>query len=875
MVSQRTIDKGSAAIVEFMLKLFRDQRGVRIFRSKFLVVGYAQVGKSTLIDCLFPLFSWIHTKGAIRTTRYWGQLEGNTFSKYLSPDSPSPYKILLSGHDIDNWKMESFPQEKRILIEGPRPVEFIVDDEETHRKWTERLRRIARNQATHGIEIQPLQAEHPSVAEFFSHKKINENLNLLVWDFAGQHDYYNTHQFFLTDWSVFLVLYSLKEENGYEGLQFWFQSLSFRLDTSTTSELEGSNFSIFVVGTFLGHPGVKKYQQKERENKVIQLAASCGIHCRIHYFEVDCIELDGIEPLRRALFQTVLSHSYVGEEFPQWIIPFLERIRELREKHKKFPVLSLRALADDLCAGSVSLARQGLQILSLWGECVYYENPPELSDLVILDPRFLTKEILSDLFRCEPNIVSKRQNGLVAHQDLIHIWPSVRSYDHPESLFPKFLSLLQSFGVCFPIENQLDLPFMQRRSIIPSLLPEKPESSAGEGNTKLKKFKDAWPADPPHYQPVQIERIVKFNVIPEELVARLMVSLHQHIHKELVWKHDVVVVLPPKDTLAWLRIEIPKNRFLVTLRGADLSDCRTLLSLILEKVRAMALSFPAVKFRYVIRSPYSSQDEIDLNEALDDSVRPMDQRTLTCPSTGFPLLAEKLLYSSGWFDSYSPPAKSSFLPSFPSFPLLPFPSLLFFFFRPTRSQLTVPWWATITRRNLLTLVYDNGQIADKQLFEQLSELLKAIQVKMNDVTKLCMISNPQLTKDFCSAWTLITSRHEETGALFRKDDWSTMPDWEQRKAYLLHLSILINLFREQWNNGTQVPFPSSSFPLGLSFSRGFSKNKCLFFSFLFFSFLFFSFLFFSFLFFSFLFFSFLFFRLMSFLCSKPLQSPRP
>jgi len=47
---------------------------------------------------------------------------------------------------------------------------------------------------------------------------------------------------------------------------------------------------------------------------------------------------------------------------------------------------------------SEDLVKRALGLLSLWGECVYFESPPKLSDIVILDPRFLAKGILADLF---------------------------------------------------------------------------------------------------------------------------------------------------------------------------------------------------------------------------------------------------------------------------------------------------------------------------------------------------------------------------------------------------------------------------------------------------------------------------------------------
>jgi len=69
-----------------------------------------------------------------------------------------------------------------------------------------------------------------------------------------------------------------------------------------------------------------------------------------------------------------------------------------------------------------ALMKRALGLLSLWGECVYFESPPELSDIVILDPRFLAKGILADLFSSNPTVQSMKRNGVMRHADLQHIW---------------------------------------------------------------------------------------------------------------------------------------------------------------------------------------------------------------------------------------------------------------------------------------------------------------------------------------------------------------------------------------------------------------------------------------------------------------------
>jgi GTPase SAR1 family protein len=64
-------------------------------------------------------------------------------------------------------------------------------------------------------------------------------LTFSVWDFAGQTVYYNTHQFFLSDRAVYLLLWNIRLGHEHAGLDFWLSSIS----------VHAPKAPIFVVGT--------------------------------------------------------------------------------------------------------------------------------------------------------------------------------------------------------------------------------------------------------------------------------------------------------------------------------------------------------------------------------------------------------------------------------------------------------------------------------------------------------------------------------------------------------------------------------------------------------------------------------------------------
>ena len=129
-------------------------------------------------------------------------------------------------------------------------------------------------------------------------------IELSVWDFAGQQDYYNNHHYFISTRTVFLVLWKMSEgdEIGMKGLDFWFRSLATHLvsspspspssSTSPASDTTSSTtyYSIMVVGTFLDHPNVKKDEKskEERRKKIEGLAKESGLNCVIQCYEVSC-----------------------------------------------------------------------------------------------------------------------------------------------------------------------------------------------------------------------------------------------------------------------------------------------------------------------------------------------------------------------------------------------------------------------------------------------------------------------------------------------------------------------------------------------------------------------------------------------------------
>ena len=190
--------------------------------------------------------------------------------------------------------------------------------------------------------IQQVKVDHPPLGH--GKKKIAKRgeLFLSVWDFAGQVEYYQNHHYFISDRTIFLVLWRMdKGEEGLKGLEFWLGSLSSHLPPYSGSDGFTSH-TIFVIGTFLDT--VKKEERPKREAKVKEIAKKAGLkEEEIVYNEVSCATLENMNMVNDEIVKSLLSHSYMGERIPpkSYHQVVQKAIKEMLSKNTELPLVDL------------------------------------------------------------------------------------------------------------------------------------------------------------------------------------------------------------------------------------------------------------------------------------------------------------------------------------------------------------------------------------------------------------------------------------------------------------------------------------------------------------------------------------------------------
>ena len=295
-----------------------------------------------------------------------------------------------------------------------------------------------------------------------------------IWDFGGQEEYYATHQCFLSERSMYLLLWNVKHgEEGVAELKPWLDNISLRAPQSC----------VLIVGTHLD-----EVHDSERPiidgllNKVGELALQ---YPKLQISEVLAVglmnRLENIGALREAIYEHATKYKgkgsvpVMGQEIPASYFQLnkeLDKIQEEVRKGTKEPVMHAEQFKDlvqqlklpDICSDEE--LRTATLFLNEVGTILHYDDRSHsLNELYFIDPRWLCDMMSKVVTIRERNPFVK--NGILHSKDIPLLFKDER---FPWLYFEQYLTLLDRFEIALPLDN--------KRILIPSMLPEERPSNA-------------------------------------------------------------------------------------------------------------------------------------------------------------------------------------------------------------------------------------------------------------------------------------------------------------------------------------------------------------------------------------------------------------
>jgi len=376
---------------------------------------------------------------------------------------------------------------------------------------------------THGIEIQSLDLAHPTEA--------GVAMQLNTWDFGGQEIYHATHQFFLTNRSLFLLAWNARHGFEQGKLYYWLDTIQAKAPESP----------VLLIATHIDQRDAD-LPLTELRHKYPQIVGHC---------EISNETGKGIDGLRQAIADAAAKLPLMGEIWPTTWLNAANALRSLPEKRKWATPQQLWDFMAKYKVADISKP-----VLVRWlhelGEILYFQNNEELNDIVILKPQWVTQYI-SKVLETEAVINSF---GIFTRACMDELWqdlaPSMR--DH-------FLRLMERFDLSYQTLENKDI------SLVVERLPFDPPNYEQKWN-QIKEMGDC----------NEISMKFKLNTIPAGIPTWFIARQHRFTTRTH-WRNGALFAYSPEQKhLAYtpeqehlaLVQAFPHERYLqLTVRGTN------------------------------------------------------------------------------------------------------------------------------------------------------------------------------------------------------------------------------------------------------------------------------------------------------------------
>jgi len=362
----------------------------------------------------------------------------------------------------------------------------------------------------------------------------SDTFRLNIWDFGGQEIMHATHQFFLTERSIYLLVLNGREGGEDFDAEYWLKHIE---------SFGGESPVIVVLNKIAQHSFDLNYRGLQYRYPQIR-----------GFVSTDCKEEVGLDELRAKIREVVEGMQEIRMQFPADWFRVKERLESMPDEYMGYE--SFRRLCAEEGVGDESDQDTLRWVLHCLGIALNYRDDSRLRETSVLKPEWVTQGIYK-LLNAKKLADSR---GELQTGDLRQLLPKDR-YPAEKHLF--LLELMRKFSLCFAFPEA-------DRYLVPELLgKEEPEETAEFPPRECLNFEY-------HY-----------GVLPEGLMPRFIVRSHTLSRGQARWRSGVI--LAHEDCKALVTSVTADRRVIVRVKGGDAGGRRRLLALIrydLDKINA-------------------------------------------------------------------------------------------------------------------------------------------------------------------------------------------------------------------------------------------------------------------------------------------------
>jgi internalin A len=367
----------------------------------------------------------------------------------------------------------------------------------------------------------------------------NHEFRVNIWDFGGQEIYHQTHQFFLTERSLYIVVADTRKENT--DFYWWLKVV----------ELLSDNSPVFIV----------KNEKQERQCEVNERALRGEFTNLKEVLPTNLSTNRGLAEIKDTIEQYITRLPHVGTPLPKlWV-----GVRCALENDSR-NYISLEQYRQ-ICQLNNLTNREDMLRLSRYlhdlGICLHFQDDSTLKHYIILKPEWGTTAV----YKVLDNQTVKKNLGCFTDSELKDIWFDSKYAEMRDEL----LQLMMRFKLCYPIPNRL------KHYIAPQLLEcNQPDYNWDESNNLILRY--------------------KYEFMPKGIITRFIVETHPWIEEQkLVWRNGVVL----SHELARAEVIEHYNQREITVRVSG-NRKKELLAVVNHELEKIHQSFERLKYETLV-----------------------------------------------------------------------------------------------------------------------------------------------------------------------------------------------------------------------------------------------------------------------------------
>jgi internalin A len=349
----------------------------------------------------------------------------------------------------------------------------------------------------------------------------DENVKLRVWDFGGQEIMHATHQFFLTERSLYLLVLNARKDEGNNDVEYWLKII----------ESFGKDAPVLIIANKSDeHP--LKLNRRHLQEKYPNIQG---------FFTTSCKTGLGIDELRQAIAQQIAAMDHVFNELPQQWFQIKEQLEQDNRDHITYA--EYERICDGQQITDSQERRDLIRLLHLLGIVLNFADDTRLQDTSVLNPEWVTGGVYRIL---NDNQLITREKGMLDWQNLTRVLKPKNKDDHDcyrndrERQF--IIDMMQKFELCFPLETNTPKPV----HLIPELLDEEePDTGTWENTLNLEY----------HYK-----------ILFSSVISRFIVKMHHCISKRTYWRTGVILAFP-EGNRAYIKADLEDAKIFIRVDG--------------------------------------------------------------------------------------------------------------------------------------------------------------------------------------------------------------------------------------------------------------------------------------------------------------------